>query len=58
MENAKVIALTENNAFSVKKSLSVDDLTTNHLVYIFPKICRKNMVKSRKSSAKASEKSL
>ena len=58
MENAKVIALTENNAFSVKKSLSVDDLTTNYLVYIFPKFCRKNMVKSRKSSAKASEKSL
>ena len=58
MENAKVIALTENNAFSVKKSLSVDDLTTNYLVYIFPKICRKNMVESRKSSAKASEKSL
>ena len=58
MENAKVIALTENNAFSVKKSLSVDDLTTNYLVYIFPKICRKNMVKSRKLSAKASEKSL
>ena len=26
--------------------------------YIFPKICRKNVVKSRKSSAKASEKSL
>ena len=58
MENAKVIALTENNAFSVKKLLSVDDLTTNYLVYIFPKICRKNVVKLRKSSAKASEKSL
>ena len=26
--------------------------------YIFPKICRKTVVKSRKSSAKASEKSL
>jgi len=26
--------------------------------YIFPRICRKNVVKSRKSSAKASEKSL
>ena len=33
LENAKVIALTENNAFSVKKLLSVDDLTTNYLVY-------------------------
>ena len=32
-ENAKVIALTGNNAFSVKKLLSVDDLTTNYLVY-------------------------
>ena len=29
----KVIALTGNNAFSVKKLLSVDDLTTNYLVY-------------------------
>ena len=52
MENAKVIALTGNNAFSVKKLLSVEDLTTNYLVYIFPKICRKNVVKPRKSSAK------
>jgi len=26
--------------------------------YIFPRICRKNVVKPRKSSAKASEKSL
>lgn len=33
LENAKVIALTGNNAFSVKKQLSVDDLTTNYLVY-------------------------
>lgn len=28
LENAKVIALTGNNAFSVKKLLSVEDLTT------------------------------
>ena len=33
LENAEVIALTGNNAFSVKKLLSVDDLTTNYLVY-------------------------
>lgn len=33
LENAKVITLTGNNAFSVKKLLSVDDLTTNYLVY-------------------------
>ena len=33
LENAKVIALTGNNAFSVKKLLSLDDLTTNYLVY-------------------------
>ena len=33
LENAKVIALTGNNAFFVKKLLSVDDLTTNYLVY-------------------------
>ena len=33
LENAKVIALTGNKAFSVKKLLSVDDLTTNYLVY-------------------------
>ena len=33
LEHAKVIALTGNNAFSVKKLLSVDDLTTNYLVY-------------------------
>ena len=33
LENAKVIALTGNNAFSVKKLLSIDDLTTNYLVY-------------------------
>ena len=33
LENAKVIAHVGNNAFSVKKLLSVDDLTTNYLVY-------------------------
>ena len=33
LENAKVIALTGNNTFSVKKLLSGDDLTTNYLVY-------------------------
>ena len=33
LENAKVIALTGNNSFSVKKLLSVDDLNTNYLVY-------------------------
>ena len=33
LENAKVIALTGNNAFSVKKLLSVDDLTTNYRAY-------------------------
>ena len=33
LENAKVIALTGNNSFSVKKLLTVDDLTTNYLVY-------------------------
>ncbi len=33
LENAKVVALTGDNAFSVKKLLSVDDLTTNYLVY-------------------------
>ena len=33
LENAKVIALTGNNAFSVKKLLSLDELTTNYLVY-------------------------
>ena len=33
LENAKVIELTGNNVFSVKKLLSVDDLTTNYLVY-------------------------
>ena len=33
LENAKVIALTGNNAFAVKKLLSADDLTTNYLVY-------------------------
>ena len=33
LENAKVIALTGNNAFSVKKLLLVDDLATNYLVY-------------------------
>ena len=33
LENAKVIELTGNNVFFVKKLLSVDDLTTNYLVY-------------------------
>ena len=33
LENAKVIVLIGNNAFSVKKHFSVDDLTTNYLVY-------------------------
>ena len=33
LENAKVIPLTGRNAFSVKKLLTVDDLTTNYLVY-------------------------
>ena len=33
LENAKVVVLTGRNAFSVKKLLSVDDLTTNYLVY-------------------------
>lgn len=31
--NSKVIALTGNNSFSVKKLLTVNDLTTNYLVY-------------------------
>ena len=40
LENAKVIALTENNAFSVKKLLSVDDLTTISNIYnkLYPEI--------------------
>ena len=33
LENAKMIVLTGNNSFSVKKLLTVDDLTTNYLVY-------------------------
>ena len=33
LENAKVIALTGNNVFPVKKLLSVDDWITNYLVY-------------------------
>ena len=33
LENAKVVALTGSNTFSIKKLLSVDDLTTNYLVY-------------------------
>lgn len=33
LEKAKVIVLTGSNTFSVKKLLSVDDLTTNYLVY-------------------------
>ena len=32
LENAKVITLTGSNTFSVKKLLSVDDLSTNYLV--------------------------
>lgn len=31
--NSKVIALTGNNPFSVKKLLTVNDLTTNYPVY-------------------------
>ena len=42
-----------------KSKQKVDVLTTGKSdEYIFPKICRKNVVKSRKLSAKASEKSL
>ena len=33
LENAKVVALTGNKACSVKKLLSVEDLTTNYRVY-------------------------
>ena len=33
LENAKVVALTGSNTFSIKKLLSVDDLMTNYLVY-------------------------
>ena len=38
-KNTKVIALTGNNAFSVKKLLSVDDLTTNYRAYFNAKDC-------------------
>lgn len=33
LENAKLVALTGNNAFAVKKLLSVDDRTSNYVVY-------------------------
>ena len=43
LENAKVIALTGNNAFSVKKMLPVDDLTTNNV------FCR-NLYEARRTN--------
>ena len=33
LENAKLVALTGSNTFAVKKMLSVDDLTSNCVVY-------------------------
>lgn len=33
LENAKVVVLTGNNTFMIKKLLSYDDLTNNYLVY-------------------------
>ena len=33
LDNAKVIALTGNNSFAVKKMLGVDDVESNYLVY-------------------------
>ena len=33
LDHAKIVALTGNNTFAVKKLLSHDDLTTNYLVY-------------------------
>ena len=33
LENAKLVALTGSNTFAVKKMLSVDDLTSNYVVY-------------------------
>ena len=33
LENAKLVALTGSNSFAVKKLLSVDDLTSNYIVY-------------------------
>lgn len=33
LENAKLVALTGSNTFEVKKMLSVDDLTSNYVVY-------------------------
>lgn len=33
LDNAKVVCLSENNNFAVKKLLSHDDLTSNYLVY-------------------------
>ena len=42
-----------------KSKQNVDVLTTGKSdKYIFPRICGKNVVKSRKSSAKVSEKSM
>ena len=40
------------------KAIGVSNVVRKSDEYIFPKICRKNVVKSRKSSAKASEKSM
>ena len=55
--DAPVIAVTAN-AFdeAVKRCLEAGMIVC--FTRSFPKICRKNVVKSRKSSAKASEKSL
>ena len=33
LDNAKIVALTGNNTFAVKRLLSNDDLTNNYLVY-------------------------
>lgn len=33
LENAKLVVLTERNNFEVKKLLSVDDKSSNYLVY-------------------------
>ena len=33
LDNAKVIALTGNNSFAMKKLLGVDDVESNYLVY-------------------------
>ena len=55
--DAPVISMTAN-AFdeAVKRCLEAGMIV--RFTRSFPKICRKNVVKSRKSSAKASEKSL